>query len=272
MAHKVNKNRSQNRSFNPKSSIQISDYINITIAFLTFLSVVGVFLTLVEMRKDRDAAYKPSILMNPKNFEITWNSNGEEPWAEEFSSANSPEHSYTTQLDGTVNGTIKLPITLFTRGELESFAVVNIGVGSAKQLTFSWDETNIESLTEYLVEYNPNKKNFCSLGKSFSCSINHCIYITDLPEDSALMYMLPESSQTYTLPLPVSYSILIHEIIKSNMGSVSPRIVLKVTYSDIQDKQSEDFFLISIVRTSYTSNKDGSGSATYQLVPTYLGH
>lgn len=272
MAHKVKKKRAQSRSISSKSGIQISDYINIMIAFLTFLSVIGVFLTLVEMRKDRDAAYKPSILMNPKNFEITWNSSGEEAWAEAFSSSNIPEHSYTTQLDGTVNGTIKLPMTLFTGGELESFTVVNIGVGAAKQITFSWDETNIESLSEYLVEYNPDKKDFCNSGKSFSCSINHYIYITDLPEDSALMYMLPESSQTYTLPLPVSYSILIHEIIKSNMGSVSPRIVLKVTYSDIQDKQSEDFFIISIIRTSYTSNKDGSGSATYQLVPTYLNH
>ena len=44
-------------------SFLLSDMIQIFMAVIACLSFIGVLLTLNEMRKDRDAAYKPAVLM-----------------------------------------------------------------------------------------------------------------------------------------------------------------------------------------------------------------
>ena len=85
-----------------------------------------------------------------------------------------------------------------------------------------------------------------------------------------LMYMLPDATETYTLPLPMAYSILIHEIMKCASLPKNLYIVLHIEYSDIQGKRSRDTIYISIGRTYFENDVDGSGTATYQLVPSLL--
>ena len=51
-----------------KAPLSASDKIQIVMAILTFFSLIGVVLTLREMQADRNAAYKPAILMNASDF------------------------------------------------------------------------------------------------------------------------------------------------------------------------------------------------------------
>jgi len=84
------------------------------------------------------------------------------------------------------------------------------------------------------------------------------------------MYMLPNAAETYTLPLPTAYSILIHEIMKCSTLPKDMYIVLYAEYTDIQNNSMKDAFYVVLSRTGYESAEDNSGSAMYQLTPTLL--
>ena len=249
--------------------MSIADKINIVMAILTLLSVVGVFFTIHEMRKDRDAAYKPAILMNPTEFEISWNEDGEEEWF--ISLPGEGESSVDVDEHGEMIGTIKIPMTIFRENGLETFSVVNIGVGAARDIVFEWDENNVQNLKEYLIERDSSKADFCLEGQSVVFSIGDRIVMTDKPQGNRLMYMLPNAEETYILALPTAYSVLVHEIVKNaEIGENLPHLVLYVDYTDVQGKNMQDAFCIWIQRTFYEANPDGSGFATYQLVPQLL--
>lgn len=237
-------------------------------AILTFLSLVGVLLTLREMQIDRDTAYKPTILMNAVDYQISWNARGEEEWVSTLSKES--DSSQTVNGDGKITGTISLPVHIFPGDGLESFAVVNIGVGVAKDVYFEWDENNISYLCNYLAECNPAKSDFCTFGESAAFTFEERIVVTDLDRSVRLMYMLPEATEEYTLPLPAAYSILIHEIMKCAVLSEPPHIVLYAEYSDVQGKNNRDIFYVTINRKLYENALDNSGSASYQLTPTLL--
>ena len=253
-----------------KIQLSISDIIQITVVIISLCSFIGVICTLREMQKDRDAAYRPTILMNPEEYQISWNSSKEEEWLSSL--PDEPHNTYEINEDGSVSGTGSIPMNIFPENELEGFTVVNVGVGVSKDIHFKWDDSNIENLSEYLSKCDPTKSEFCTSGKSVAFSFEDRVVITDIDRDTKLMYMLADASETYTIPLPMAYSILIHEIMKTNMLEELPYIILSAEYTDIQGKAIKDYFYVTIQRTFYQTNEDGSGSATYQLNPTALSN
>lgn len=251
-----------------KATLSISDKIQIIMAILTGFSLIGVVLTLREMQTDRNAAYKPTILMNASDFNISWDSNSEEDWL--VSLPDKSNSSYKINADGSITGTVDIPVNIFPNNGLESFTVVNLGVGAAKDIHFEWDQTNLSRLSNYLAECNPSKENFCTFGESAVFSFDKGLVVTDIDSGFRLMYMLPNAVETYTLPLPTAYSVLIHEIMKCNSLPEHMYIVLYAEYSDVQNNSIKDAFYITINRTGFKSAEDNSGSAIYQLTPTLL--
>lgn len=153
---------------------------------------------------------------------------------------------------------------------MESFTAVNIGVGAARDVCFEWDAKNLLLLSDYLTACNPSKSDFCTFGESATFSFDERLIVTDIAHSTRLMYMLPDATETYTLPLPAAYSILIHEIMKCPVLPKNLHIILYAEYFDIQGKHSRDTVDIAINRIYYESKLDGSGAATYQLTPTLL--
>lgn len=251
-----------------KATLSISDKIQIIMAILTGFSLIGVVLTLREMQTDRNAAYKPTILMNASDFNISWDSNGEEDWL--VSLPDKSNSSYRINADGSITGTVDIPVNIFPNNGLERFTVVNLGVGAAKDIYFEWDQTNLSRLSNYLAECNPSKENFCTFGESAVFSFDKGLVVTDIDSGFRLMYMFPNAVETYTLPLPTAYSVLIHEIMKCNSLPEHMYIVLYAEYSDVQNNSIKDAFYITINRTGFKSAEDSSGSAIYQLAPTLL--
>ena len=251
-----------------KATLSISDKIQIIMAILTSFSLIGVVLTLRKMQTDRNAAYKPTILMNALDFNISWDSNGEEDWL--VSLPDKSNSSYKINADGSITGTVDIPVNIFPNNGLESFTVVNLGVGDAKDIHFEWDQINLSRLSNYLAECNPSKENFCTFGESAVFSFDKVLVVTDIDSGFRLMYMLPNAVETYTLPLPTAYSVLIHEIMKCNSLPEHMYIVLYAEYSDVQNNSIKDAFYITINRTGFKSAEDNSGSTIYQLAPTLL--
>lgn len=254
------------RNNTQQKPVPLSDAINIAIAFLTLCSVIGVFVTIFEMRADRNAAYMPTILMNPIENEISWDTNGKEEW---FINLN-VKSDFNTSIDedGNVSVEFHWPMAIFPEDHFESFFAVNIGVGTAKDILFRWNPDNIDLLFDYLVKCEPAKSELLYVDRNCGFYYDEMSIITNLPQDMGLMYMLPDAAETYTLELPMAYSILIHEIIKSSKYDKSnpPFFLLTVDYQDVQGQKKSDSFVIVINRTLYRENTNGSGNAKYQLI------
>ncbi|MDN0044885.1 hypothetical protein [Mediterraneibacter glycyrrhizinilyticus] len=269
----INKEKTSKSKNNLKDKLKgmsIGDWINSIIALFTFISLILVGWSIIEMRRDRDAAYRPSLLMNPVEYSVTWNDQGEEPW---LSSSDTEEESMEILEDGTIQGSITIPMTLFPDDGLEVMSVVNIGVGTAKDIVFTWDEENIELLTNQLLKINPEKQDFCLVDQNITFLINDHIIVTDIPTPYQLMYMLPDAEQEYKLPIPTSYTILIHEILKESDGNISDEFIhfsLDIEYKDVQGKKFTNTCLFYVKRVFSEDDLDNENSVTYQLVPYLL--
>lgn len=275
MGKKIKKNSSQlqgsnknqpERRFHFSYEITLSDVINVIMALLTLISVIGVFKTISEMKKDREAAYMPAVLMNPTEYTISWDSAGNEPWLE-FDSTQNNLTSGTAE-DGSYSASFTIPMQLFTDNGIEKLSLVNAGVGTARDLVLSWDSNNTQRLIDYLVQYNPEKVSFCHAGKSVSFEFDSGIVITDVEKDTCLTYLLPNASETYSIAFPMHYSLLIHEIIKcNNFGETPPTLFLHATYSDVHGNNTHDIFCITVKKLEFMQDPSGAGHATYQLIP-----
>ena len=248
-----------------KIVLEASDVINIIIAFLTFVSVVIVALTLHEMKVERNATYKPRILLNPTEVSFEWDSDGKE---ERTNISEATSSNFEIDDNDNINGSISIPISYLSDYKSETFNAVNLGVGNARDVVFEWHEENMSTLNEFLIECDPTKKDFLKIDKSAVFDINGSVIMTELPIKSRIMYMLADAKETYKFSLPISYSILIHEIIKANpQNRELPSLLLSAKYFDIQGKEHTDIFLIQINILYFTLDETGAGKAIYQLVP-----
>lgn len=255
-----------NNKFHFSTEISLSDVINGLMALLTLLSVWGVYITISEMKKDREATYLPTVLMNPTEYTFSWDSNGSEPWFD----FDSTQNSYNSEIeeDGTFSASFTIPMKLFSDNGVEKISIVNAGVGTARDLILSWDANNTQNLINYLVQYNPEKESFCQVGESVVFEYDSGLVISDFEKDTCLTYLLPNASETYSITFPVHYTLLIHEIIKSNkFGENPPMLFLHADYADVQGNKYHDVFCINVKKLEYVQESSGSGHATYQLIP-----
>ena len=254
---------------NHKKQINWEFVGSIIAAGAAVISIIISIITVSQMIKDRNAAYRPSILINPVNYSFSWNENGSIDWIDSLITNNSIENDMEVNSDGSISGTISIPVSFIGDG-VEQFTAVNVGVGSAKQVVFQWHESNIEKLYKYLIQCDATKEGFVNFDKSVVFDYNGKIVGMGLPADMSLMYMLPEATEIYEIPLSTSYYLLIQEIIKAGGRSEDiPYLLLSVTYDDIQGNEYTDIFLICTKIQLLTQTATDSGNATFQLVPLF---
>lgn len=254
-----------------------ADIISIITAALALISIFISGWTVREMIKDRNAAYSPDILMNPIEISFSWDQNGNVIWLP--TPENSVEPTITDDEEDIYTEKDQISLHAMVSWYINKYSVVNIGVGSAKNITFSWDSGNIQRLLDCLIAYDPSKSDFCRVGNesiifSYGDS-NHFVQVSR-EQTTHLMYMLPQSEtdDEYSIDFPLAYTILIQEIIKTgnyrnSQNDNGPYLMLTITGKDIQENIFEKNILILIKRIGYFSKEDGSGEATYQLIPSY---
>ena len=258
-----------------KNQLTVADWINVVIAFLTFLSVIGVFVTVNEMRTDRKAAYSPSIVMQPITVDVSWDTKGFESWL------NTDEDMVTIlpSKGDFSEGKIHIQYQA-VRGSLnKNYEVLNIGVAAAKNITFKWATNNTEVLFDYLVKIDPSKSKFCETNEENASFFyeygeeTHCI-VAKKNEDSQLMYMLPttDTDDKYSIIFPASYSILLNEIMKNanynHSAENGPFLFLTISGDDIQNNPFSDVIMFKFKLVKFEEEKDGSGNLSYQIIPT----
>ena len=249
---------------NKKASRKISwEFIVSLITSLTAIaSIIVSIITVSQMKADRDASYRPKILVNTVQCDISWDETGKCDWMNYLSNLDTAEESEEGEGDPH-EGIVTAPIGVLLK-------TVNVGVGTAKHIYFEWHESNIFKLNEYLIQCDESKNGFMEIDEDIKIIYDNKILGMSKPSITAQMYMLPMASETYDIVFPPAYYLLIQEIIKSGGNTEDiPYIILTATYTDIQGKEYTDIFLFAVKIILRVEDASGAGKATFQLVPLF---
>jgi len=238
--------------------IIVSMITSVTAIISVFIAII----TVCQMKSDRDAAYRPKILINPAQCEFSWDENGKSDWMDSMKNLGvqkDSEESNDILQEGVVTSSIGVLLD-----------TVNVGVGTANHIYFEWLESNITKLNEYLIQCDSSKTDFMEIDESIKLIYDDKILGLNLPSTSAQMYMLPMAEESYSLLFPPAYYLLIQEIIKAggNQDDI-PYIILSANYTDIQGKEYTDVFVFAVKITLRVEDTSGSGTASFQLVPLF---
>lgn len=211
----------------------------------------------------RNAAYKPSIVFNPVTVSFKWNEFGN--WLNIDNSTNVDIEIQDETLVANVKMKIHCLLKAFTK-----FNIVNIGVGTAKNVVFSWSEDNLVRLQQYMDKHSMEKEKILTIGtESDVYTTNGSLVTMNKIGKNVLMLVLPNKENEYSLEIPPQYTIIINEAIRRNHlnEKVNPFLDLRIKYQDIQGITYSEVILVLIKRIMYELNEDGSGRAMYQLIP-----
>lgn len=254
-----------------KNPIPLSDIINIVIATISFLGICFSAWSVYQMKEDRKSAFKPDILINPYEKKISWNEDRLEEWVQ----TTSDENPIIENEDGTFSSSITIQSIL--KASFDALPIANIGVGSAKNISITWDPGNTKRLLNKLIEYDSDYSNFCTIGDNASVFsfYDHLVHVNNVT-DSFYMYMLPanEKNSELSFSLPLPYSIIIHELIKQpefsfDNNTISPSLFMNLSYEDILGNQYSDLIALKITRSLYSTSSNGSGYAILEIIPSY---
>ncbi len=222
------------------------------------------------MQVERDTSNLPSIVMNPVEISFEWDSLGKQNWL--LNEEEIPKSTFDINEDGSISGTTAIPILTLEKDSLTKYSVINIGNGTAKNIVFTWDDSNTQRLYNYLLSCDNKNADFCTIGeKSDVFDFGKQLVQIDKEKQSSLMYMFSNDKESYSLTFPAQYTLLIEEAITQGYmnNENNPYIYLYIKYQDIQEKTKSDLIIINISRTYFKVNDDGSGKATYKLIPAF---
>ena len=266
MYDKTRKNESddKNKNFSNKKirTVKWEFIVSIVTSITAIFSVIIAVITVSQMKSDRDAAYRPSILINPVQCEFSWDENGKSDWMDSMKNLG-VQNDYEESNDILQEGVVTSPFGVM-------LDTVNVGVGTAKHIYFEWLESNITKLNEYLIQCDSSKTDFMKIDEGVKVAYDDRILELNLPSASAQMYMLPSAEESYSLLFPPAYYLLIQEIIKAggNQDDI-PYIILSANYTDIQGEEYTDVFVFAVKITLRVEDTSGAGKASFQLVPLF---
>lgn len=215
---------------------------------ISIISTILVLLTLFEMQAARNATYLPNISLANTEVAISWDSNESPFISEEVETIIS---KMITDNDIKINALPKLKI-------------YNIGVGTAKDITFAWNtEKNVKQFMNILNSYDDINISFeKGMINIKTSSIEHSIWE---PDQSKIDFLLNSTKEYDTLPFPLAYYELIKETYIKNDIKEFPILYLAVSYSDVQGKIYNDIIHIYANISFLNQNPDGSGFCIFTL-------
>lgn len=221
--------------------------IQITISIISTLLVL---LTLFEMQAERNATYLPDISLSNTKVAISWDENG---------------LPYIPQEVQDIVSKISDENTIANK--LPQLKVYNIGVGTAKNISFHWDtQRNMKTFMDIL-----NSRD--NIDISFDGNVLRIKTPTGEQkiggaDKSQIEFLLNSTQEFEYLTFPISYYTLIRETYIRTDNREIPTLYLSVSYSDIQGKVYNNIIQINAEISLLTENPDGSGFCIYTLTST----
>lgn len=221
----------------------IENIINIIGHFLTLVSLLLVFITLLEMKIQRNNTYMPQIVAESnEKIEMSWDSKSDFIFLKE---------------DTNMYNQIYLNI-------------YNVGVGVARNLEFAWDKDNVSVLANYInknsVDFSISLINEMMVIKTTGIEVGG----VGLERISKLNFLAPNVDEPYKVNLPIQY-IQLYKIMLIEQINNYPPIQLKVSYTDIQGKEYEQVLTLTIkpdilLSSSGNESDDYTGMAEMDVV------
>lgn len=257
-----------------KNWASIKKIIEVLSFFILVLTLFVSSLTIKEMRTDRNESYKAVITANPVTEILTTNiapfgrtnvSSEKEENLDVYitGQASKPENYSREDNKYLIRPTSKYNLKTTCTEILFS----NIGQGMATKVSFSCDIQNVYELFDLLMEVDNAASDYFSL-KDTSLSYHPTQYYSETypdlepfrQEDSDVIldvtplkteysYMLPNGQETYSVKLPIVYSLLFSEILLHN-PQAEPSIKLKIEFTDTQGLDYCEYVIIKAANPS----------------------
>lgn len=231
----------KNRIITSRDSIKT--VISILTNFATIVSALLVLFTLWEMQKQRNNAYMPDIIFDTVTVNLQWGNtkNLDKPLAD-------TDVEYNPS-------SILIP----TR---------NIGVGVAKQITYSIDSSTLIELLNLLNELDTNNKyTYTQKENQFIICKDGTEIIFPTEYETKKAYLLPNAEEVYDFILPMQYAKTLQEIyyLRNSALIDIPDIKINVVFKDVQGVEYNNLITLTIEDYFYTTDTEGNGLATYKI-------
>lgn len=229
--------------------------INLIVVVLTFISVILVWVTLLEMKQQRESAYKPVIAIGNENRFVIKRDGLKSDFYLLGIDFNAVEGS------GYKSYGFTIPYLYFT--------VENIGLGAATNLKFEWSQDICSKFIDYIesMRFYKDLKVIEDGDLKIISSQNEIIFETNWPTYFEITYI--NSSEKEELK-EIDAGILGYLIGLSMLNSEKmPNLQLKISYEDIYGKSYTAVAEIN-VHSSYLRKDNGAESyATFDIVMEY---
>ena len=223
---------------------------------LTLFSVGISFWTLIEMREQRAATYRPDIVFSEVEYELSWD------LSNDFSKL---------KIDVLDEG-----MPLEKQSIVERSKLTNIGAGAAKDITFSWDDNNIYEYAKKINQSESLKLNYLA-PKMIELIFKDQSYITG-EGDSTFKYLLPIYNEKETensfifFPMYYKHMIAMYVAISLEQNTFGnrqfPALKGLLTYTDIQGVSYSKAIEFTIVPSLGEYSHDGKFKMRFTLKPT----
>lgn len=211
--------------------------------FATIISVIVIIFTLSEMQIQRNNAYMPQIIFEPVQVDISWGNTAD--LVNPLANAN-----------GIVNPTsVKIPSR-------------NIGVGVAKQITYSIDISTFYDWFNLLKELDKeNSYTLVQKDNQVVVTINDRNIMFPVKLEENKVFLLPNAEEVFDLVIPMQYISLLQAIYSVHGDEFPdiPDIKLSVSYTDVQGVKYNKQVSLIIMSLYMVEDSNGNGLASYQI-------
>ena len=209
-----------------------------------------------EMQKDRNESYKAVITANPveENMRLTYVPNME---------SGRLVYEYPLTHFEKLDNMDDYPLFGISSSEKQTFTqfmFANIGPGIATRVKLSWDDKNVDRLYRTLLKLDKNASEYLKKENNYyhfnpfrleSKKVKDGVFKTTY-ESVEYSYMLSNREETYSVELPILYSILFSEIIIHSPLDVDPSVNLNVEFSDTQGIEYSETITLTASKSSKT--------------------
>ncbi len=225
-----------------EQKFHLKTLIDYFVAFSTIISMLLVLFTLNEMRTQRDNTYMPDVVVETKQMFVYWGVKS--PYIVDDPS---------------------LPIEDNTKITHIKMELLNIGVGTAKEIKFTLNNEGIEKWITLLKEKNP-KKEYSYNDEEGIINLNIDGRKIGFGKDYKFekLFLLPNANESFSFYLPLIYPILIQKLYESYV--TIPEIPITIEYSDVQGKQYKKNASLLIESLLLSADSEGNGFAQYNIV------
>lgn len=262
----------------------IKNIIDILTLLILAASLFLTSKTLSEMRADRNESFKAVIAANPVNETMVTSSRAYLDdsvivpftigYAKPLEVPNNNDLLYKTLSSS----------SLKSNQNYTQLSFSNIGSGTATKVKFSWDDKNIDTLYQNLLDVDEKANKYIYISNNGHhlryMPTHHHFNETDMKVDTTLYipldsieysYMTSNCQENYTISFPIVYSLLCSEILIHD-SEKEPCVKLNVEFSDTQGITYNELIT---VKASHPSSKrllseenDGSTKEFFGLTYT----